>query len=311
MWEKLLFKTCLSLNQRLFVYFSGMGRQKAPQGAFLLTIVPKYALIEVTNINKHMNKYEKWYKDITERGQVRITNERTESHHIIPKCLGGVDNKSNLTNITLREHFICHWLLTKIHYGKERHQLLKALWMMKAENQNQTRYKTKITSRVYATLKEEYIKLQSIKVTGKNNGFYGRTHTPEARKRISEANKGRIPPQEEIEKMKLSLAKRKKQGIKRATYSDEYKIERSKKYSGEGNPNYGKTHSEETRAKQRAKATGRKQSQETIRKKIEATKGKKREKKLCPYCDQLVAVNGYARWHGANCKNLSPPNPTS
>ena len=286
----------------MFVYFSGMGRQKAPQGAFLLTIVPKYALIEVTNINKHMNKYEKWYKDITERGQVRITNERTESHHIIPKCLGGVDNKSNLTNITLREHFICHWLLTKIHYGKERHQLLKALWMMKAENQNQTRYKTKITSRVYATLKEEYIKLQSIKVTGKNNGFYGRTHTPEARKRISEANKGRIPPQEEIEKMKLSLAKRKKQGIKRATYSDEYKIERSKKYSGEGNPNYGKTHSEETRAKQRAKATGRKQSQETIRKKIEATKGKKREKKLCPYCDQLVAVNGYARWHGENCK---------
>ena len=280
-----------------------MGRQKAPQGAFLLTIVPKYALIEVTNINKHMNKYEKWYKDITERGQVRITNERTESHHIIPKCLGGVDNKSNLTNITLREHFICHWLLTKIHYGKERHQLLKALWMMKAENQNQTRYKTKITSRVYATLKEEYIKLQSIKVTGKNNGFYGRTHTPEARKRISEANKGRIPPQEEIEKMKLSLAKRKKQGIKRATYSDEYKIERSKKYSGEGNPNYGKTHSEETRAKQRAKATGRKQSQETIRKKIEATKGKKREKKLCPYCDQLVAVNGYARWHGALCRS--------
>ena len=283
-----------------------MGRsRKAPQGAFLLTIVSNCAIIEVTNINKHMNKYEKWYKDITERGQVRITNERTESHHIIPKCLGGVDNKSNLTNITLREHFICHWLLTKIHYGKERHQLLKALWMMKAENQNQTRYKTKITSRVYATLKEEYIKLQSIKVTGKNNGFYGRTHTPEARKRISEANKGRIPPQEEIEKMKLSLAKRKKQGIKRATYSDEYKIERSKKYSGEGNPNYGKTHSEETRAKQRAKATGRKQSQETIRKKIEATKGKKREKKLCPYCDQLVAVNGYARWHGALCQSKS------
>ena len=130
-----------------------------------------------------MNKYEKWYKDITDRGQTRITNERTESHHIIPKCLGGIDDKSNLTKVTLREHFICHWLLTKIYYGKERHQLLKALWMMKAENQNQTRYKTKITSRVYATLKEEYVKLQSIKVTGKGNGFYGRTHTVEAREK--------------------------------------------------------------------------------------------------------------------------------
>ena len=68
-------------------------------------------------------------------------------------------------------------------------------------------------------------------------------------------------------------------------------------------PSRSSSFSEETRAKQRAKATGRKQSQETIRKKIEATKGKKREKKLCPYCDQLVAVNGYARWHGALCRS--------
>jgi hypothetical protein len=67
--------------------------------------------------------------------------------------------------------------------------------------------------------------------------------------------------------------------------------------------NTGKTHSEETRAKQRAKASGRKQSEETIRKKIEATTGKKREKRLCTHCDQLVAVNGYARWHGDRCRH--------
>ena len=305
MLAKSLYKTCLSPNQRITTkssYPLGWEEQESTARCFFVDFIGKYAIIEVTNINKHMNKYEKWYKDITNRGQSRITNERTESHHIIPKCLGGADDKSNLTNVTLREHFICHWLLTKIHYGKERHQLLKALWMMKAENQNQTRYKTKITSRVYATLKEEYIKLQSIKVTGKGNGFYGKTHTLEARKRISEANKGRVPPQEEIEKMKLALAKRREQGIKRATYSDEYKKERSKKYSGEGNPNFGKTHSEETKAKQRAKAVGRKQSAETVQKKADAVRGSKREKKLCPHCDQLVAVNGYARWHGINCK---------
>jgi len=38
MWEKLPFKTYHSPNQRLFVYFSGMGRQKPPQGGFLLTL---------------------------------------------------------------------------------------------------------------------------------------------------------------------------------------------------------------------------------------------------------------------------------
>lgn len=272
--------------------------RKGPQGPFLLTIVSKYAIIEVTNINKHMNKYEKWYKDITTRGQSRITDERTESHHIIPKCMGGADDKSNLTNVTLREHFICHWLLTKIHYGKERHQLLKALWMMKAENQNQTRYKTKITSRVYATLKEEYVKLQSIKVTGKGNGFYGKTHTPEAREKIRQKNLGNKLTPEQHAKLVANT-----KGKKKPPITDEHRAKLSAAKQGEHNNMWGKTHSAETLAKMSAKATGRKQSEETIRKKIEATTGKKREKKLCPHCNQLVAVNGYARWHGDHCQH--------
>ena len=181
--------------------------------------------------------------------------------------------------------------------------MLNALRMMRAEKQGQQRYNTKITARVYASIKQEYAELQSKQFIGKGNGFYGKTHTVEARKRISEANKGRVPPQEEIEKMKLAAEKRKEQGIKRASYSKEYKEDRSKKYSGEGNPNFGKTHSEETLAKMSAKAIGRKQSAETIQKKADAVRGSKREKRLCPHCDQLVAVNGYARWHGAHCRH--------
>lgn len=72
--------------------------------------------------------------------------------------------------------------------------------------------------------------------------------------------------------------------------------------TGEKNGMYGKTHSEETRKKIGAKATGRKQSDETIQKKIAASLGTKRKKKLCPHCLKEVAVNGYARWHGDNCK---------
>jgi len=36
----------------------------------------------------------------------------------------------------------------------------------------------------------------------------------------------------------------------------------------------------------------------------EAVRGTKREKKQCPHCGKDVAVNGYARWHGNNCKEL-------
>jgi hypothetical protein len=38
-----------------------------------------------------------------------------ESHHIIPKSLGGDNDKSNLVLLTAREHFVAHRLLTKIY----------------------------------------------------------------------------------------------------------------------------------------------------------------------------------------------------
>jgi hypothetical protein len=36
-----------------------------------------------------------------------------ESHHILPKCLGGSNKKDNLVLLTAREHFLAHWLLAK------------------------------------------------------------------------------------------------------------------------------------------------------------------------------------------------------
>ena len=65
---------------------------------------------------------------------------------------------------------------------------------------------------------------------------------------------------------------------------------------------YFETFSDETKQKQRERAIGRKQSNETIQKKADAIRGMKREKKLCPHCEKLVAVNGYTRWHGDNCR---------
>ena len=41
--------------------------------------------------------------------------EYTEKHHIIPKCMGGTNDKSNLVKLTAREHYIAHKLLTKIY----------------------------------------------------------------------------------------------------------------------------------------------------------------------------------------------------
>jgi hypothetical protein len=59
--------------------------------------------------------YQRIYNNIVERGKIRIVEGYTESHHIIPKCIGGTDDSSNLVNLTAEEHYVCHQLLVKIY----------------------------------------------------------------------------------------------------------------------------------------------------------------------------------------------------
>jgi len=245
-----------------------------------------------------MNKYTRWYSQIIANAQNRVTEGYNERHHIQPRSLGGADTADNLVNLTAREHFVCHWLLTKMTAGEDRYKMINALRMMRAEKEGQQRYATAITSRVYESIKQEYAELQSILRSGEGNGFYGKTHTVEARRRISEANKGRIQPPDEKEKQIAAIT-----GRKRKPFSEEWRAKMAEKKKGENNPRYGATVSEETKEKMRAKALGRKQSEETVRKKVEAVRGSKREKKLCPHCGEMIAVNTYSRWHGDKCRH--------
>lgn len=79
------------------------------------------------------NKYTKWYMNIVERAKNRDLDGYTESHHIIPRCLGGSDDKNNLVSLTAREHFICHLLLTKM---SDNYLLKYALQMMTVKNEH-------------------------------------------------------------------------------------------------------------------------------------------------------------------------------
>ena len=266
----------------------------------MLTIVSKYAIIELTYINKHMNKYNQWYTNITERAKNRHLETYTESHHIVPRSLGGGDEPNNLVNLTPREHFVCHWLLVKMTTGQEHHKMLNALRMMRAEKKGQQRYNTKITARVYESIKQEYAKLQSESLKGKGNGFYGKTHTPEAREKIRQKNLGNKLTPEQHARLVANTTGKKKPPI-----TEEHRAKLSVAKQGENNNMWGKTQSEDTRKKIGDKLRGRKQTEEEKLARSLANMGKKREKLLCPHCDQMVAVNGYARWHGAKCKILN------
>ena len=59
--------------------------------------------------------YQKIYESIIARGKERVLiGEYTESHHIIPRCMGGSDNSDNLVDLTPEEHYVAHQLLIKI-----------------------------------------------------------------------------------------------------------------------------------------------------------------------------------------------------
>lgn len=102
------------------------------------------------------NKYTRVYNIIIEAAKTATYKEYTEKHHIIPRSLGGSDDPSNLVVLSAREHFICHWLLTKMTTGSDKFKMLYALNCMRRHNPHQSRYHTKITARVYAHLKTTF-----------------------------------------------------------------------------------------------------------------------------------------------------------
>lgn len=63
-------------------------------------------------------KYEKWYNSIIEKAKARNEDELGElyeTHHIIPICIGGTNDESNLVKLTYREHALAHKLLCEIY----------------------------------------------------------------------------------------------------------------------------------------------------------------------------------------------------
>lgn len=74
------------------------------------------------------NKYTSWYYEIINKALNRTSfTFYMEKHHIIPKCMGGIQT----VKLTAREHFICHLLLTKMVILPAHIQKMNyALWLM-------------------------------------------------------------------------------------------------------------------------------------------------------------------------------------
>jgi hypothetical protein len=133
-----------------------------------------------------------------------------ESHHIIPKSLGGSNKKENLVLLTAREHFLCHYLLVKMHKNNKLYynKMLHAFVLLKGSNRYQSRY---VNSRLYESLKKEYAVIRSEVRTDK-------PMSAEQKQKISQTMKGHILSSE----TKMKISEKAKTRV-RKPWSDEYK----------------------------------------------------------------------------------------
>ena len=174
--------------------------------------------------------YQTIYDQIIDRARERNLQGYKEKHHIIPKCLGGSNDRENLAELTAREHFIVHRLLCEI-YPKNG-KLAFALWRMCNRGGIKQQRDYKITSRNYEIIRNNHAKFLSEALTGvpKPEGFGDR---------LSEILKGRIGSwtgkvQSAQHAEKRALSRRGKVGNTR-TKEVEEKIQTTRRENGSGN----------------------------------------------------------------------------
>lgn len=223
------------------------------------------------------NKYSKWYNSIVDKAKCRTDLiGYFERHHVIPRCLGGSNDKSNLVNLTAQEHFICHWLLTKMTEGKNKSKMIHAAWLM-ACVKNSFQIRHKISSKKYELLKKSISRETSIKFKGPNNPMFGKRHSNETRKKISDGNIGKVYSEETRLKLKLC-----------------------NKHTG---PNY------KLRGKNNAMfKPGVKDKRADIFNQKYGFSGPALVPFICEFCfKEGKGLGNYKRWHGSNCR-LNPLN---
>lgn len=137
------------------------------------------------------NKYTKWYYDLISNRQTNKLDKSTytESHHIIPKSLGGSDSAGNIVKLSAREHFIAHMLLTKMFTGNDRAKMNFAFNFMLVEN-NGKRYKP--SSKLYSVARKSLALAYSETRKGRTPWNKGIPRPEYVKNAVRQANLGRV-----------------------------------------------------------------------------------------------------------------------
>jgi hypothetical protein len=228
--------------------------------------------LDVKTANCKMN-YQKIYNNLIHREITRAGY--IEKHHILPRCLGGLDNKENLVNLYPEEHYLAHLLLCKIHPGNQK-LLYAAMNMTTGSMIN----KGKRNNKAYGWLRRQYAESMSgdrnparqnpnlQKEAAKKR--IGQKRTEETKAKMSAAQKGRKLTTEH--KSKLAIA-----ATTRPPISNDTRQKLKQRTPNKGM--LGKTMSAETKAKMSAAQHGKTMSEEAKAKMRIAAKSREENKR--------------------------------
>lgn len=111
--------------------------------------------------------YQKHYDLLCERAKERGEPEGYfERHHVIPKCLGGSDDQSNIVKLTPEEHYLAHQLLVKMH--PDHNGLVWAALRMTHHSSG-----SRTNNKLYGWLRRKAQRNSKAR-KGKKNGSFGR-----------------------------------------------------------------------------------------------------------------------------------------
>jgi hypothetical protein len=140
------------------------------------------------------SKYSKWYNNLIHKAQLRGSIQGyKETHHIIPRSFGGDNIKSNVVQLTAREHYIAHALLWKMKfegiYGSKMAFAFNTFINKMTTKERGVNHTYTISSRMYETFRKHYSQMLKEKYAKEGGTFTGRTHSEETKKKIGEKSK--------------------------------------------------------------------------------------------------------------------------
>ena len=133
--------------------------------------------------------YKKIYDSLIQRthGRKKRRGVYFENHHIVPKCIGGTDEKTNLVLLTAEEHWVAHLLLVKMYPNVP--QLVYACQAMSMVGSNRM---GRTTNKMFGWIRRKYAESVSIRQQGV-------LKPQEVRDKISKTLKGRIPEHQKLQ----------------------------------------------------------------------------------------------------------------